>query len=314
MEVQCSGAVLAGVLYDMERSNSDLEGILFGSRHTYNIRSTDDTSESSTTTKKVLSIQAFHPTGAPFSFYNFAEDVNLKTLNMDETMEIIGWFKFRRNTPQSVSYRESQVHKNFVKTLNASFPDIIFMLFTGRLNDNESTHTCEYNVTMYQESTSKFRNLPFHIANLNQSMHEGYRDLSVPTVPSSKLSKGSNAYVDLIANLRKEAKGFMTQDARAVTKAYHDATEQIGSFVTRTEIAQHKVDELEAEVLKLEQALRDNGMGRGKSPSNKFQAHSSTDLAASAESDIVDSEYATQSGEAGSQLLQGTPPLEYSGS
>nr|XP_013810615.1 PREDICTED: BRCA1-A complex subunit Abraxas isoform X2 [Apteryx mantelli mantelli] len=105
-----------------------------------------------------IDIQKHIPCYQLFSFYNSAGELNepaLKKILSGCKKSIIGWYKFRRNTDQTMTFRERLLHKNLQSHL--SNPSLVFLLLTSSvMSESCSTYRLEHALHRPQEGSDFF--------------------------------------------------------------------------------------------------------------------------------------------------------------
>ncbi|GCC32508.1 hypothetical protein chiPu_0010969 [Chiloscyllium punctatum] len=128
-----------------------------------------------------IDIQKHIPCYWLFSFYNSAGEVDERALQkilLNQEKNVIGWYKFRRNTNQTMTFRERLLHRNLQKHLKNQ--QLVFFLFTSKLSrENGSTHSLEY--TLYKPQGSFIERIPISVTNLGMSEQQDYKTFSGPS-------------------------------------------------------------------------------------------------------------------------------------
>lgn len=195
-EVRISGGVFAGLLHDAACSEHDLEGLLFGKQTELRVAVVGDQHEETVTHNTVLVVQSYLPTGAPLSFY--APDGTIDPARFDKItagreQDLIGWFKFRRNSTLQPSYRETLVHEQLLRRRD-SFRPLVFAMLNASFAENQARHTYDYCITTQHSEHGTFANIRMRLVNLDQSLHDGYSGLVASNAANTgEPSGGSSA-------------------------------------------------------------------------------------------------------------------------
>ncbi|XP_075717279.1 BRCA1-A complex subunit Abraxas 1 isoform X2 [Rhinoderma darwinii] len=110
-------------------------------------------------------------------FYSGVGELNtlaLQKLLAGQEKDVIGWYRFRHNSEQNMSFRERILHHNLQTYL--SNPELVFLLVTSQsTTETKSTHLMEY--ALHKPQDSLFQKVPLIIANLGLSEQQGYSTL-----------------------------------------------------------------------------------------------------------------------------------------
>ncbi|KAM3937251.1 BRCA1-A complex subunit Abraxas 1 [Leptodactylus fuscus] len=191
-----SGFVFGALAFQHVNSGSDSEGFLLGVVKGEAKDSITDSQMSDVQVVYTIDIQRNIPFYHLCRFYSGVGELNklaLQKLLAGQEKEVIGWYKFRHNTEETISFRERILHFNLQTYL--SNPELVFLLVTSQsITETKSTHLMEY--ALHKAQDNLFQKVPLIIANLGLSDQQGYS-----TLFGSCVSTGFNRAV---ANHRSE--------------------------------------------------------------------------------------------------------------
>ena len=156
VDCSLSGVTLASLLHSAMEQDEDSEGLLLGCAAHETQRAVDDFGEGDKS-KVVLDIQRYVVTGGPMSFYGPSGSIdethlrNILDSHQKSDMIVLGWFRFRRNTPLRPSAREIRVTEElerWSKAQRSAGDDRTTPFLVGLLTSSAdalgSTHTYEF--------------------------------------------------------------------------------------------------------------------------------------------------------------------------
>ncbi|NXG80747.1 ABRX1 protein, partial [Baryphthengus martii] len=197
-----------------------------------------------------IDIQKHIPCYQLFSFYNSAGELNefaLKKILSGSKKSIIGWYKFRRNTDQTMTFRERILHKNLQSHL--SNQSLVFLLLTSSvMTESGSTYRMEHALHRPQEGL--FQKVPLVVTNLGMAEQQGYR-----TVSGSCVSSG------FVRAVRKHRSEFFYEDGslqevHKINEMYATLQEELKKLCSMVEASERSVEKLLTEVSQLKEEIK----------------------------------------------------------
>ncbi|XP_010190137.1 PREDICTED: BRCA1-A complex subunit Abraxas [Mesitornis unicolor] len=197
-----------------------------------------------------IDIQKHIPCYQLFSFYNSAGELNelaLKKILSGCKKSVIGWYKFRRNTDQTMTFRERLLHKNLQSHL--SNQGLVFLLLTSSvMTESCSTYRLEHALHRPQEGL--FQKVPLVVTNLGMAEQQGYR-----TVSGSCVSSG---FVKAVRQHRSEFfyEDGSLQEVHKINEMYATLQGELKKICSTVEVSERSVEKLLAEVSQLKREIR----------------------------------------------------------
>ncbi|XP_061849572.1 BRCA1-A complex subunit Abraxas 1 isoform X1 [Colius striatus] len=245
-----SGFVFGALAFQHLSTDSDTEGFLLGDVKGEAKNSITDSHMDDVEVVYTIDIQKHIPCYQLFSFYNSAGELNelaLKKILSGCKKSVIGWYKFRRNTDQTMTFRERLLHKNLQSHL--SNQGLVFLLLTSSvMTESCSTYRLEHALHRPQEGL--FQKVPLVVTNLGMAEQQGYR-----TVSGSCISSG---FVRAVRQHRSEFfnEDGSLQEVHKINEMYATLQEELKKICSTVEASERSVEKLLAEVSQLKEEIK----------------------------------------------------------
>ncbi|XP_062902816.1 BRCA1-A complex subunit Abraxas 1 [Mobula hypostoma] len=237
-----SGFLLGSLVFQSFNADSDAEGFLLGEIKTEAKNSITDFQMDDIEVVYTMDIQKHIPCYWLFSFYNAVGEVDKKALQkvlINQEKKVIGWYKFRRNTNQTMTFRERLLHRTLQKHLKNQ--QLVFFLLSTKLSrENGSTHNLEY--TLYDPQETFVQPIPVSVTNLGMFEQQDYKTFSGPSDAGGycrAMKKHRCAFFDQHGSLK---------EVQRIKCIYNTLQEELKTACSKVEESERTVECLLADV------------------------------------------------------------------
>ncbi|XP_064604092.1 BRISC complex subunit Abraxas 2-like isoform X2 [Liolophura sinensis] len=166
------------------RARDPLEGFLLGQIVSHVKDTITDSQISGCKVETVTNIYSFIPCPYSATFYDRHGEIlrpKLDALLQGRTKELVGWYKFRRNSSPRVSLKEHSLHRKLLKFMSpGQHEHFLFCLCTASTTTNCSTHAFDHSFQVYVRGV--FNPVSLSISNLGDSIQNEYKQRNNLTV------------------------------------------------------------------------------------------------------------------------------------
>ncbi|KAG8134349.1 putative BRCA1-A complex subunit Abraxas protein [Naja naja] len=255
MEGESTTALLPGFLFGSLAfhhlsTDSDSEGFLLGDVKGEAKNSITDSQMDDVEVVYTIDIQKHIPCYQLFSFYNAAGELNkpmLKKILSGCKKNVIGWYKLRRNTDQTMTFREQLLHQHLQSHL--SNQDLVFLLLTSNITSSSSS-TYKFEYALHKPQERLFQKVPVVVANLGMAEQQGYR-----TVSGSCISSG------LCKVMAEHGSEFFNEDGslkevHKINEMYSSLQTELKNLCSKVVDSEKSVENLLSQIDQLRQEVR----------------------------------------------------------
>ncbi|XP_041043094.1 BRCA1-A complex subunit Abraxas 1 isoform X1 [Carcharodon carcharias] len=257
------GFLFGSLAFQHLNADSDTEGFLLGEIKAEAKNSITDSQLDDIEVVHTIDIQKHIPCYWLFSFYNSAGEVDetaLQKILLNQEKNVIGWYKFRRNTNQTMTFRERLLHRTLQKHLKNQ--QLVFFLFTSKLSrENGSTHSLEY--TLYKPQESFIQRIPISITNLGMSEQQDYKTSSGPSTAGGycrAMKKHRLVFFDQEGSLK---------EVQRIKGVFGTLQEELKTTCLKVEESERSVERLLTDVRRLRETVSEKKRLRTLIPGEK---------------------------------------------
>lgn len=233
IQVHVSGPVFAQLLHEHAVSENDQEGLLLGES---SVRITDQINDQmmhNEHQETIIKICSFVSCDA-FSFYdknlNLDEERMRDLVGGDNIKSVIGYYKFRRNTPMEPTFRE----RFLCQTLSKHVDNFLFGLFTSSFSNDFAIHSMDHAFMTFlpnRGQPAQYKHVKLRIVNLGENGSNDYR-----MAPGSAASINSGEYSDILRKIQYDGNADPTvRMMEGVHSTLHARLEKVAQKIIDTQ-------------------------------------------------------------------------------
>ncbi|XP_018394797.1 PREDICTED: BRISC complex subunit FAM175B-like [Cyphomyrmex costatus] len=252
--VTISGAALSLLFYENVRSVGEQMGFLLGEALEFIVKTYTDSDNQVETIKIHINVETIVTCPLSDLLYDSSGRINkekLKDFMDDKSKQVIGWFRFRRNTSNlTPTMRDKILHKQFASHFSSgnNYREDFFLtcLLNASISETRGTH--KFRHVFLRHKRGIFEPIPLRINNLGDdaSRHDGSDYKPTPVRKSTRLPDG---FTQLIESLKLDMTRKSGLDsAMTIQKA---AERHLMSLIPKVCESDLEVAELERQVSEL---------------------------------------------------------------
>ncbi|KYN12095.1 PREDICTED: BRISC complex subunit FAM175B-like [Trachymyrmex cornetzi] len=256
--VTISGAALSLLFYENVRSVGEQMGFLLGEALEFIVKTYTDSDNQVETIKIHINVETIVTCPLSDLLYDSSGRINkekLKDFVRDKSKQVIGWFRFRRNTSSlTPTMRDKILHKQFAShfsSVNSCREDFFLTcLLNASISETRGTH--KFRHVFLRHKRGMFEPIPLRINNLGDdaSRHDGSDYKPTPVRKSARLPDG---FTELIESLKLDTMRKNGLDsAMMIQKA---AEQHLMSLIPKVCESDLEVAELERQVRELKDKI-----------------------------------------------------------
>ncbi|XP_076174988.1 BRISC complex subunit FAM175B [Ptiloglossa arizonensis] len=261
--ITISGAALSLLFYENVRNSGDQMGFLLGENLEFVVKTYTDSDNQIETVKTHNNIETIITCPLPELLHDSIGRINkekLKDFMHDKSKQVIGWFRFRRNTDLVPTMRDKMLHKEFASYFsggNGSKEEFfVTCLLSSSTSNARGTHRFKH--VFLRRRRGIFEPVPLRINNLGNDsfIHDGSDYKPTPTKKSSDIP---DVFTELIESLNLDlTRTSGLESAITIQKAAEQYLNQLIPKLCESDL---EVAELERQVKELKFNRKDKISG-----------------------------------------------------